>query len=69
MPQSPELIQDMINDYFPVVALEKGGGFFDKLGENIGTKNPKKSALESFQANWATKWKAKNRFGWKFDML
>ena len=27
---------------------QKGGGFYDKLGSDIGTKNPKKSALAAF---------------------
>ena len=26
----------------------KGGGFYDKVGADIGTKNPKKSALAAF---------------------
>ena len=27
---------------------ENGGGFYNKLGADIGTKNPKKSALTTF---------------------
>ena len=26
----------------------KGGGFYDRLGADLGTKNPKKSALGTF---------------------
>ena len=26
----------------------KGRGFYDRLGTNVGTKNPKKSALSTF---------------------
>ena len=26
----------------------KGGGFYDRLGADVGTKNPKKSALATF---------------------
>ena len=51
--------------YFPILILKIG----KKINEFISlfTKKAKDldfySPFESFQANWPTKWKAKNRFG------
>ena len=37
----------------------KGRGFYDKLGSDIGTKNPKKSALTAFidRSGWFLAWR------------
>ena len=33
---------------FKLAKIYKGGGFYDRLGADVGTKNPKKSALGTF---------------------